>query len=259
MATVYFNNAVSTAYDVAGNYWTDAGCTAALGGVPNWAVDTVHVLSAKTMAVPDSHTLALSGTAVLIVDVGGTLQVEDGGTVTLATGSALTINGAATNCGTLTAASGSTVTIASGKQLVCINGSTTTLAGTLAGSGSVYPHMGATVTVAGMLIVAGPSVAPTADKISVALEFASQIQSATARLPAHQSTGDYSISTLAAERAALITSQATAAATAYKARSGDTTALATLTAEMETLICDSVLIASQAEVLVDNAAAVLLA
>jgi hypothetical protein len=260
MATLYFNNALNTDPAVAGNYWSDAACTTPAGGTPNWAADTVHIVSGATMQIESAVTLALTVAAVLIVDAGGVLQIDAGGTATFATGTTLTLNGNCTNSGTLTAASGSAIGIASGKQLIGINGSTTTIADgcTVTGTGTVYPHYGATCTIHGVILSTCLTTTPSADKISVALEFASQMQSATARLPAHQSTGDYSVATLAATRAALITSQAAVAAAAYKARSGDATALATLTTEMETLISDSLIVASQAEVLVDNAASALL-
>jgi hypothetical protein len=259
MSTLYFNNEVDSSPGTAGNYWTDAACEHAASGLPAWSADTVHVVDDATMRIATSITLALTGTATLIIDSGGGLTIDAGGTMTLATGSALTLSDSATVCGTLTAASGSTLTIASGKQLLAIAGSTVTLAGSMAGSGTVYPHYGSTVTIAGVVITTGPTVAPSASKIGVALEFGSQIQSATPRLPAHQGTGDYSVATLAATRAALIQAQAAVAASAYKARTGDATALVTITTEMTDAIADSLLVASQAEVLVDQAVAALLA
>lgn len=224
------------------------------GGLLTVAADTT-VLGALTVTgtavVATGKTLTLGATAAATgagtLTATGTLVLLSGATCSLSSGGTLTIAGAGISSGSLTIPSGATLSISSGKTLTLNSGSTTTIGGTLSGAGTLYPMLGATLTVAGLTVTGSPAVAVSNSKIDIAIQYATQCQAAT-RLPAKSSAGDYDQAELAAALKARITGLAQVAAARYQDGSGDTTAIATLESEFQTLILDGVKVSCAAMV-----------
>jgi len=106
MATVYYNAAVDDNWSTAGNWWTDAGHTIALGGLPA-AGDAAILSAALSEAGYTTPAMASVTTAYsLNVDLVTTLATfstggDNAGTIT-GTNCAVVFNGSSTNSGTIT-------------------------------------------------------------------------------------------------------------------------------------------------------------